>query len=168
MARSEIEGRFVIEARLAERERFWNIAPVGFGIGLDGELRRTLVTAAHCVVGSTRESHMAGTFELFKDKKGEFRFRLKAGNGEIVLSSEGYKDRAGALSGIESVKKNAEEIGRYEMKAGAGGKHHFVLKAANNQVIGSSEMYGSESARENGIKSVREAARGAAVEDKTA
>lgn len=111
---------------------------------------------------------MAGTFELFKDKKGEFRFRLKAGNGEIVLSSEGYKDRAGATNGVESVKKNAEDIGRYEKKAGAGGRHHFVLKAANNQVIGSSETYETELARDNGIKSVREAARGAAIEDKTA
>lgn len=111
---------------------------------------------------------MAGKFELFKDKKGEFRFRLKSGNGEIVLSSEGYKDRAGALNGVESVKKNADDIGRFEMKVSAGGKHHFVLKAANHQVIGSSETYDSEDACKNGVKSVRASALGAAVDDQTA
>lgn len=111
---------------------------------------------------------MAGTFELFKDKKGEFRFRLKSGNGEIVLASEGYKDRAGALNGIDSVKKNADDIGRYEKKTSAAGKHHFVLKAGNNLTIGSSEMYDTETACDNGIKSVRASAMGAALDDRTA
>lgn len=46
-------------------------------------------------------------FELYADKSGEFRFRLKAKNGENILSSEGYKAKAGCLNGIESVKKNA-------------------------------------------------------------
>ena len=111
---------------------------------------------------------MAGKFGLFKDKKGEFRFRLKAGNGEIVLASESYKDKAGALNGIESVKKNAEDIGRFESKLSPGGKHHFVLRAANHQVIGSSEVYDSELARDGGIKSVRESARGATLDDQAA
>lgn len=48
-------------------------------------------------------------FELYEDKAGEFRFRLKARNGEIIAISEGYKAKAGALGGIESVKKNAPE-----------------------------------------------------------
>lgn len=47
-------------------------------------------------------------FELYTDKSGEFRFRLKARNGEIILSSESYKAKASCLNGIESVKKNAE------------------------------------------------------------
>jgi len=46
-------------------------------------------------------------FEVYKDKKGEFRFRLKAKNGEIILASEGYASKAGCLNGIESVKKNS-------------------------------------------------------------
>ncbi len=51
---------------------------------------------------------MAAKFELYKDKSGEFRFRLKAGNGEVIAtSSESYKTKAGALNGIESIKKNA-------------------------------------------------------------
>lgn len=50
---------------------------------------------------------MAGKFELYTDKAGEYRFRLKAGNGETIASSEGYKSKASALNGIESVKSNA-------------------------------------------------------------
>ncbi|MBO4320976.1 MAG: DUF1508 domain-containing protein [Treponema sp.] len=46
-------------------------------------------------------------FELYKDKKGEFRFRLKAGNGQIVAVGEGYKDIAACKNGINSIKKNA-------------------------------------------------------------
>ena len=111
---------------------------------------------------------MPAQFELFKDKKGEFRFRLRAGNGEIILASEGYKDRAGAANGIESVKKNADLLARFEKKASPGGKHYFVLKAANHQVIGTSEQYPTEEARDNGIKSVIANAKLAGVEDKTA
>ena len=48
-------------------------------------------------------------FEIYNDKAGEFRFRLKARNGEIILSSEGYKAKASCENGIESVKKNAPE-----------------------------------------------------------
>ncbi len=48
-------------------------------------------------------------FELYTDKAGEFRFRLKARNGEIIAVSEGYKAKASALNGIESVRKNAPD-----------------------------------------------------------
>lgn len=50
---------------------------------------------------------MAGKFVITKDKKGEFRFVLKAGNGEIIAQSEGYSAKASALKGIESVRTNA-------------------------------------------------------------
>ncbi len=48
-------------------------------------------------------------FEVYTDNAGEFRFRLKARNGEIIATSEGYKAKAGCLNGIESVKKNAPD-----------------------------------------------------------
>jgi uncharacterized protein YegP (UPF0339 family) len=48
-----------------------------------------------------------GKFEIYKDKKGEYRFRLKAGNGEIIADSEGYKTKQGCMKGIISVQKNA-------------------------------------------------------------
>ena len=50
---------------------------------------------------------MAAKFELYKDKKGEFRWRLIASNGETIATGEGYKSKSGAENGIESVKKNA-------------------------------------------------------------
>ena len=52
---------------------------------------------------------MAGKFEIYTDKAGEFRFRLKASNGQAILASEGYKDKSGCMNGIESVKKNAPD-----------------------------------------------------------
>lgn len=58
------------------------------------------------VEGFTVEKHPK--FEIYTDKAGEFRFRLKARNGEIIAVSEGYKKMAGCVNGIESVKKNAD------------------------------------------------------------
>ncbi|MCZ4299903.1 YegP family protein [Microbacterium oxydans] len=52
---------------------------------------------------------MAGKFELYTDKSGEYRFRLKAGNGEVIASSEGYSSKSAALNGIESVRRNAPD-----------------------------------------------------------
>jgi len=52
---------------------------------------------------------MAGKFELYTDKAGEYRFRLKAGNGEVIaLASEGYSSKAAALNGIDSIRRNAD------------------------------------------------------------
>lgn len=110
---------------------------------------------------------MAGKFELYKDKKGEFRFRLKSGNGENILASEGYKAKASAKNGIESVKKNARDLKRFEMKKSKSGKQMFNLKAGNSQVIGTSQMYKTESSCTNGIKSVKTNAPKAKVEDLT-
>lgn len=110
---------------------------------------------------------MAGKFEIFKDKAGEYRFRLKAGNGEIILASEGYEGKASCKNGIESVKKNAPDDSRYERKTGATGKYSFNLRAVNNQVIGTSEAYNSEAARDNGIQSVKNNAPSASVVDLT-
>jgi uncharacterized protein YegP (UPF0339 family) len=97
---------------------------------------------------------MAGKFEVYKDKAGEHRFRLKAGNGEIILTSEGYKDKAGCANGIESVRKNAGNADRFEKIKTESGKYRFNLKAGNHQVIGTSQNYDSESGRDNGIASV--------------
>ena len=107
---------------------------------------------------------MAGKFEIYKDKRGEFRFRLKAGNGEIILASEGYKRKASCKNGIASVQKNAPNDGRYERKQAKRGPM-FNLRAMNGQVIGTSEVYSSDSACENGIKSVKKNAPTAKVVD---
>lgn len=97
---------------------------------------------------------MAGKFEVYVDKAGEHRFRLKAGNGETILTSEGYSKKAGCANGIESVKKNANNADLFEKVTTKTGKYRFNLKAANHQVIGTSQNYDSASGRDNGIKSV--------------
>ena len=98
---------------------------------------------------------MAGVFELSKSSDGQFRFVLKAGNHEIILTSELYKTRASADNGIASVQTNCSHDERYEKKTAANGKEHFNLKAANHQVIGSSQLYASAASRDAGIESVK-------------
>ena len=71
---------------------------------------------------------MAGKFVLKQAAGGKFMFNLKAGNGEIILTSETYDSKSGAQNGIESVKKNAVEEARYERKSSSQGQPFFVLK----------------------------------------
>jgi len=97
---------------------------------------------------------MAGKFALKTGKSGKVHFSLKASNGQIVLTSEKYETRASAVKGIESVKKNAANDGRFERKKGKDGAAYFVLKASNGEPLGRSEMYKSASSMENGITSV--------------
>ena len=108
---------------------------------------------------------MAGKFECYTDKAGEFRFRLKASNGNTILSSEGYKSRSGCANGIESVKKNCSDPARFVKKETESGKFRFSLTAKNHQVIGTSQNYESESGCDNGIKSVAKNAPDAKVVD---
>ncbi len=106
-------------------------------------------------------------FEIFQsDKNEKYYFNLKAKNGQIILSSQGYADKNGAKNGIDSVKNNCDDDSRYERKTAANGKFHFNLKAGNGQIIGSSQMYASEAGMENGIESVRNNA-GGEVKDLT-
>ena len=110
---------------------------------------------------------MAGKFEVYKDKAGEFRFRLKAGNGQNILSSEGYSAKASCMNGIESVKKNSQIPDRFEKKETASGKFSFRLCASNGQCVGRSQSYSSESGCDNGMKSVAATAPGASLDDQT-
>jgi uncharacterized protein YegP (UPF0339 family) len=111
---------------------------------------------------------MAGKFELKKSAGGKFMFSLKAANGRVILTSETYSSKAAAQGGIDSVKKSAGKESSFDRKASKKGEPYFVLKAANGEIVGSSEMYSSNTAMEGGIASVKENARGAAVEDLTA
>lgn len=104
-----------------------------------------------------------GKFEVYQDARSEYRFRLKANNGQTILTSEGYSAKAGCMNGIESVRKNSQDDGKFDRKESANGKHFFNLKATNGQVIGSSQMYAAASGMENGIASVKTNAPDAAV-----
>jgi uncharacterized protein len=111
---------------------------------------------------------MPGTFVIEKGAAGKFRFNLKAGNHEIILTSETYEAKSGAENGIESVRTNSQNDARYIRKTAKDGSPYFVLTAGNGETIGKSEMYSSTRAMENGIKSVATNAPKAKVVDKTA
>lgn len=108
-----------------------------------------------------------GKFVITKRTNGEFQFKLNAGNGQTILVSEGYTTKASCTNGIESVKMNALDDKRFDRKESSNGKPYFNLKASNGQVIGTSELYESTAARDNGIASVKANAPTAVIEDKT-
>ncbi len=102
-------------------------------------------------------------FIISKRANGEFQFNLAAGNGQTILTSEGYSAKSSCENGIESVRKNSQDDSKFESKTASNGKFFFNLKATNGQVIGSSQMYESEAGRDNGIQSVKNNAPGASV-----
>lgn len=111
---------------------------------------------------------MSGKFEITKSKNDKFLFNLKAGNGEIILTSQLYEAKTSAQQGIDSVRANASLDERYERNTSTSGQPYFNLKAANGQVIGRSETYSSPSAMEGGIASVKKNASDATVVDLSA
>ncbi len=58
---------------------------------------------------------MAGTFELWVDKGGDWRFNLKASNGQVIATSQGYASKASAVNGIDSVRNNAPDAAVVEL-----------------------------------------------------
>lgn len=106
------------------------------------------------------------TFEVYQSgAKNEYRFRLKAANGQNILSSEGYSSKAGCMNGIESVKKNAPDASNFVKTKTDSGNFRFNLLAGNKQVIGTSQNYKSESGRDNGVESVMKNAPEAVVKE---
>lgn len=107
-------------------------------------------------------------FEIYQSEKNqEYYFRLKAANGQVILTSEGYTTKASALKGAASVLANANSINRYEMKQASNDKWHFNLKSSNGQIVGSSQMYASESGMKKGIEAVMKANENTKIEDIT-
>ncbi|MBK7709053.1 MAG: YegP family protein [Acidobacteria bacterium] len=110
---------------------------------------------------------MAGKFEIKQSAKGKFHFNLKAGNGQVILSSEMYESKSACTNGIESIRKNGGDAGRFEKRNNSKGEPYFILKSGNHQEIGRSEYYSSDSACQNGIDSVMKNAPDAEVVDTT-
>ncbi|MGI1671631.1 MAG: YegP family protein [Neptuniibacter sp.] len=110
---------------------------------------------------------MSAKFEMYRDVQQQYRFRLKAGNGEIILASEAYVQKAGCENGIQSVKAHAPYDANYQKLTAQNGKYYFNLLANNYQVIGTSQMYQSTAGRDVGIQSVKTNAPNAPVLDLT-
>jgi uncharacterized protein YegP (UPF0339 family) len=103
----------------------------------------------------TRGNTMTGYFELKQSRADTYSFNLKSGNHKIILSSQTYNTRQGALNGVASVQKNALLDNHFGRLTARSNEPYFVLKAGNGEVIGKSEMYESTSGMEDGIASVK-------------
>ncbi|OCK52821.1 hypothetical protein BA768_10635 [Chryseobacterium sp. CBo1] len=108
-----------------------------------------------------------GKFIITKRKNNEYQFNLKAGNGQVILTSQGYATKSGCKNGIESVKTNSPFDSRYERMTSSNSQYYFNLKAGNGEIIGTSEMYTTSTARDNGIESVKSNAPEAEIIDET-
>lgn len=110
---------------------------------------------------------MGGKFEIDHRSNGQFQFNLKAGNGQVILTSQGYSSKVACQTGIESVRVHAPNAKNFDSKAAKDASPYFNVVAGNGQVIGTSQMYSDASARDNGIRSVMENAPKATVVDNT-
>ena len=96
-----------------------------------------------------------------------FTFSFVDDAGRMVVKSENYAAKKSAQSGIESVRKNCAEDGRYEMLAARNGKFYFNLKASNGQIVATSAMFDTESDRVAAVAMLKSDAPGAELDDQT-
>ena len=94
-------------------------------------------------------------FEIYKDKSGKFRFRLKAKNGEIVCASQGYTTKSACTKGAKSLILNSKKKKSFKIEKNRAGKFFFNVVAGNNKVIATSQGYKSVSSLNKGIESVQ-------------
>ena len=118
---------------------------------------------------------------VMKEAKTGFKFDLKAGNGEVIASSQVYASEASCKNGIESVRANCAAAvedqtvegfetlkhPKYEIYTDKGGEFRFRLKAKNGEIILASEGYKAKASCQNGIESVRKNAPDAKVEEES-
>ena len=111
---------------------------------------------------------MSGKYLLHPAGDAQFHWDLKAGNSETILSSQMYAAKQGAETGIESCRNNSGDEVRYTRMTSKDDKPYFVLKAGNGEIIGTSQMYSSEAARDHGIASCKENGPKGVTQDDTA
>ncbi len=112
------------------------------------------VVALTLLLGATPEVSDAlhqEQFEVFRGEDRKFYFHLRAGNGEIVLASQGYTTKQSAENGISSVETNGTTDSRYQVFETGDGQYAFHLKAGNGRIIARSESYVSESNAQRGV-----------------
>ena len=94
-------------------------------------------------------------FEIYQSKKtNEFHFRLKAANGQVILTGQSYKDKTSCENGVAYIQENGRVDSMYELQETPDGRKYFILRSGDGQIIGQSQMYRSESGLKNGVISV--------------
>lgn len=106
-----------------------------------------------------------GKFVIRRRRNGEYQFDLIADNGQIILASEGYITLDACKNGIESVKKNAPILARYDKLISSNGRYYFNLKASNGQIIGTSASYDSLPDRDESLEGVMSEVISASIEE---
>ncbi|MCV2218843.1 MULTISPECIES: YegP family protein [unclassified Thauera] len=110
---------------------------------------------------------MSVRFEITKNDKGEFYFKLLNADGKTLVRSEGYNAKASCTNGIESVRKNAGDDKRYELKTASDGRPYFNLKASNGQIVGTSPMFADAAACAAAVAATKAGAAEAPIDDKS-
>ena len=95
------------------------------------------------------------SYQISPTTNAKFTFNLKAGNNQVILSSQVYEHKQSALEGIASAQANGPDAKNFELKTSIANEPYFVLKAQNGLIIGTSQMYASTAAAEAGIASVQ-------------
>ena len=99
---------------------------------------------------------MSAKFTILRSAAGLYRFNLTAPNGQIILSSEQYAAKSGALNGVQAARVHASDDTNYDRRTASNGEPYFVLKARNGEVVGRSETYSSKYGMESGINAVKQ------------
>ncbi len=94
-------------------------------------------------------------FEIFKGKNGRYYFKLKATNGQIILSGSAYDSKDDTMKAVKSVFAQSSDDANFERKESKDGQYFFVLKSENGETLGYSELYASRAGRELGINAVK-------------
>jgi uncharacterized protein len=111
---------------------------------------------------------MNPSFELKRAVGGKYIFNLKSANEQVILTSQLYETKENAEDGIGSVRQNSQIDERYQEHVDSNGHPYFLVLAANQQVIGRSQMYSSRAAMRKGIASVKKNAHAAEFVDLSA
>ena len=107
-----------------------------------------------------------GKYVIQKTSSGQFRWNLKAANGQTLITSESYSSKQACKNGIASSQKNIAEDS-FALLSSKKGDPYFNQLSRNKQILGTSQMYTSAAARDNGIASVQKNAPTASIEDLT-
>ncbi len=102
-------------------------------------------------------------FEIFQGKNKSYFFRYLSEDGRIILKSEKYNNKTSAQKAIRSIKRNSTDFASIQRRDARDGKYYFVLKAKNGKIIGTSNLYSSQTGREGGIYAVKRNARKAKI-----
>ena len=104
-------------------------------------------------------------FEIFVGKDGKYYYRLKAANGEPIMSGRGYATKPGIIHSIANVISESGEELRFTRKTSANNKYFFQLRAKSGRIIGWSELYQTRQGRDKGIRAVQRATQHGRVAD---